>query len=253
VEKFQIAMAAEESVRQKYNSSTNNTMDRIMITYYTDPLCCWCWAMETPWNRLLEEYGNQITFRYVLGGMIPDWSSYHDPLNAVSCPLQMGPVWMHAAQVTQTKINYSIWHTDPPSSSYPSCIAIKCAGLQSLKAEHRYLQKIRKAVMIDGLNISKSEVLLQLAEELENELPDLFNASQFMKDRKSNTGRDALRKDMERAAFHKIGRYPTLTLIKQGSGLIMTGYRPYEELKKALENVLTRIRSDNKKDIYHFA
>jgi hypothetical protein len=43
---------------------------------------------------------------------------------------------------------------------------------------------------------------------------------------------------MEQAAFYKIGRYPTLTLVKQKTGLIMTGYRPYEELKKAVEKLL---------------
>jgi putative protein-disulfide isomerase len=228
----------EEDVSRKKYYAPDNTMGRVIITYYTDPLCCWCWAMEQHWNRLLEEYVDYISFKYVLGVMIPDWETYNDPVNSVSRPMQMGPVWMHAAQVTQTKISYAIWHTDPPSSSYPSCIAVKCAALQSAKAEHFYLQKVRKAVMLDGLNISKVEVLTNLAEQLEEEMPEIFSTSKFKEDWKGNAVRNSLRKDMEQAALHAIGRYPTLTFVRKGKGLIMTGYRPYEELKKAFDKLM---------------
>jgi putative protein-disulfide isomerase len=239
VVKYLKEMAVERTIKQKqFDSSDNNVKDRVMITYYTDPLCCWCWAMEKHWNRLLENYRNEIAFKYVLGVMIPDWDTYTDPVNSVSCPMQMGPVWMHAAQLTQTKINYSIWHVDPPSSSYPSCIAVKCASLQSPNAEHIFLQKVRKAVMVDGLNIAKVEVLIPLAQQLEEEMPGRFSSSKFIEDWKSNAVRSLLRKDMEQAAFYAIGRYPTMTLVRKGRGLIMTGYRPYEQLEKTLEKLL---------------
>jgi putative protein-disulfide isomerase len=228
----------EEGGSKKNDDFTSNQRDRVMIAYYTDPLCCWCWGMEAHWNRLLEEYGDHISFKYVLGVMIPDWNMYSDPLNSITRPMQMGPVWMHAAQMTQTKINYGIWHTDPPSSSYPSCIAVKCAGLQSPGAEHAYLHRVRKAVMVDGLNISKVEVLTTLAEQLEDEMPEIISSSKFKEDWKSNAVRNLLRRDMEQAAFYAIGRYPTMTFVRKGKGLIMTGYRPYEELKKALEKLL---------------
>jgi predicted DsbA family dithiol-disulfide isomerase len=82
---------------------------------------------------------------------------------------QMGPVWMHASEVTGVKMKYSIWHEDPPSSSYPSCLAVRTAGLQSPVAEEKLLLLIQKALMEDGLNISKSDVLLDLATKLQNE------------------------------------------------------------------------------------
>jgi len=101
----------------------------ITINCYTDPLCCWSWASQSDWERLRNEYKNVIRWNYIMGGMIPDWKNYADPVSSVSNPLQMGPVWMHASQVTKTPMHYGIWHEDPPYSSYPACIAVKSASL----------------------------------------------------------------------------------------------------------------------------
>jgi hypothetical protein len=67
--------------------------DLVEITYYTDPLCCWSWAFEPQWRRLRYEYSGKIKWRYRMGGLLPDWSSFSDPMNDVSRPIQMGPFW----------------------------------------------------------------------------------------------------------------------------------------------------------------
>jgi putative protein-disulfide isomerase len=201
---------------------------QVKIDFYTDPLCCWSWAFDQHWRKLLDEYGQVIEYRYIMCGMIPDWNTYADPVNSVSKPIHMGPVWMHASEVTKVKINYSLWHEDPPSSSFPPCIAVKAAGLQSPIAEDAYLFALRKAMMEDGANISKQEVLLSIAEDLE--LTD-FDFEKFYMDWKHPRSREAFRKDRQKARFHSIGRFPTLTFTKpEGKEMIITGYRPYEAL-----------------------
>jgi hypothetical protein len=96
-------------------------------------------------------------------GLIPDWQSYNHPLNSVSRPIQMGPVWMHASEVTQ---KYSIWFDDPLSSSYPACIAVKTVGLQSKSLAADYRHEIRRALMQKGVSISRRQSLFQIAEEM---------------------------------------------------------------------------------------
>jgi putative protein-disulfide isomerase len=220
---------------QKNPSRAMHNTDRLIVHYYTDPLCCWSWAFEKQWSRFLEEYSSKIDVRYIMCGMLPDWKTYNDPINSVSRPLQMGPVWMHASQVSGTEMNYSIWHKDPPASSYPSCIAVKCAALQSAKAERLYLFKVREAVMVREMNIAKEEVLLTLARELATEEPDQFDAIQFELDLKAGKGKNAFREDLKQASFHKIGRYPTLTMADpQGKAIMMVGYRPYNVLMEAV-------------------
>ena len=218
--------------KQQKNRSFDELIEgQIKITFYTDPLCCWSWAFEQHWRKLLENYGDLISYQYVMGGLIPRWDNYHDPLNSVSKPIQMGPVWMHASEVTHVKMKHSIWITDPPHSSYPPSIAFKTVELQSKDAADEYLFLIRKALMEEGVNISKTENLFALAREVQH--PD-FDFAIFESAWKAEKGNQPFRLDLQTTKFHSIGRFPTLTFQNtDGDGIVITGYRPYEALSEA--------------------
>jgi predicted DsbA family dithiol-disulfide isomerase len=228
-----------DNISQSITGNIPTTTDRVMVTYYTDPLCCWSWALERHWNKLKTIFHQHIEWRYVMGGMIQDWKSYNDPLNSVSRPLQLGPVWMHAAQLSDTPMDYTIWHKDPPASSFPSCIAVKCAALQSEKAGEMLLNTLREAVMTKGLNIAKESVLFSIADDAARVHGSLLDINKFKESWKSGAGVEAFRSDLQKTRFLKIGRYPTLTFMKQGAkGIMITGYRPYEILLDALSQIL---------------
>jgi predicted DsbA family dithiol-disulfide isomerase len=208
----------------------NNNAGQVKVTFYTDPLCCWSWAFEKPWREFILNHGMKINYRYIMCGMIPDWNSYKDDMNSITKPLQMGPLWMHASEVTHTPMKYSIWHEDPPASSYPTCIAVKTAGLQSAHAEELYLNSARRLLMLEGKNISKVSVLLEVARELD--VAD-FSFEQFKNDWDSGNGKNAFRSDLQKAKLNNIGRFPTLTFQDEtGRGVMMVGYRPYEVLEE---------------------
>jgi len=211
--------------------------DRIIVNYYTDPLCCWSWALEPHWQRLRKEWDGLITTHYIMGGLIKDWKSYNDPFNDVSRPAQMGPLWMHASEVTSAKINYTVWNQDPPSTSYPACLAVKCAALQCIEAEEIFLHILRHGIMVRGYNISNEKVILSLAKETALRSPAIFDYSRFESDWKNQNGNDSFRKDLEKCAYHKIGRFPTLTFTSRDKGLIIVGYRPYDVLEWTLNQL----------------
>jgi predicted DsbA family dithiol-disulfide isomerase len=209
--------------------------DRVMITYYTDPLCCWSWALEPHWETLKKEFNNRIEWRYVMGGMIQDWNSYSDPLNSISRPIQFGPVWMHASHISGRPMDSSIWHKDPPASSFPSCIAVKCATLQSHVAGELLLQRLREAVMTKGLNIAREDIIFSIARDLSQEDGQIFNYARFEECWRDGSGTHAFRNDLQKTRFLRIGRYPTLTFTNHNArGIMVTGYRPYDVLKEAL-------------------
>lgn len=154
-------------------------------------------------------------------------------MNSVFKPIQMGPVWMHASELTATKMKYSVWHEDPPLSSYPACIAVKTAGLQSPIAENEFLFRMRKALMDEGINISKPEVILDIAAQLDI---DEFDFRRFKKDWLTGRGKENFKADLQQAKYHNIGRYPTLTFSRNdGAGIMIVGYRPYEALQQAFD------------------
>ena len=212
---------------------------KVDIVYYTDPLCCWSWAMEAPLTRLKKEYAGKIRWRNCMGGLIPDWKHFRDEVNHVSRPAQMGPIWMEAAHTTGTAINSTIWIEDPPTSSYLSCIAVKSAGLQSPAAEEQYLHQLRAAVMAGGINISYETTLVRLARALSAEQPELLDIQLFCDDLRNGRGSEAFKKDLQEVQQLQIHRFPTLLMKNPGrASLLITGFRPYEVLAATVEKML---------------
>jgi putative protein-disulfide isomerase len=217
----------------------------VEVTYYTDPLCPWSWALEPQWRRLRFELGDQLTWHYVLGGMVADWQSYHDPVNEVHNPGQMAQQCYYVRQLTGMPLDERIWHDDPPSSSYPACLAVKAAERQGRGAGEAYLRRVREAVMLGRRNIARGEVLVELAEELaSNPSPDfVFNVERFRDDILGPEARDALHGDLRQISYQKIGRFPTLVLRAQDKpGLALAGYRPYDVIRRALNSLVPGVR-----------
>jgi predicted DsbA family dithiol-disulfide isomerase len=214
------------------------------VVYYTDPLCCWSWAFEPHWRRLCAELSGALDCRYRMAGMIADWGSYSDPLNSVSRPLQMGPIWREAQHLTGVSVDDRIWMEDPPASSYPACLAVKAAELQSAEAADLYLRRLRAAVMTQRRNIARREVLLELADEVAAAAPDRLDADRLRRDLDGPAAREALREDIKEARYRGIGRFPTLTLcLPGGTGIVLVGYRPYEALLSALAGIAPELAS----------
>lgn len=218
--------------------SNTATTDQIAIVCYTDPLCCWSWGLQPQLQRLLEEFPEQIFIEYVMGGLIPDWTDFSDPLNSIHKPAQMGPMWMQASHLTGRPIDDLLWIKDPPSSSFPACIAVKTAQLQSKEAATQMLFFLSKAVMEESKNIAKTEVIAEVAEKLANAHPELFDMAQFKREYNTEPSRESFRQDLNRIRLNKIGRFPTLTINKGSeTGVMITGFRPYEALLEAIKQV----------------
>ena len=217
------------------NQETRCQTDQLNITFYTDPLCCWSTAMEPHLQRLKDDLPGLINLNYCMCGMISDWESYSDPLNNVNEPGEMGNVWRKAQSETGVSINDEVWQTDPPCSSYPSCLAVKTAGLQSPAAEEKMLQQLRDAVMIKGLNIARADVLAEVATQVADQQPG-FDLGRFNKEYNSPKSRKALKHDLRAVKNREIARFPTITLDKEGYDTVkVTGYIPYETLAESLK------------------
>ena len=216
------------------NNLSGSTTDSVEMIFYTDPLCCWSWAMEPDWQQLRQEYGGVLRVSYKMGGLIPSWQHFQDTANAISRPSQMGPEWMQAASLTGAKINNQIWINDPPASSYPACIAVKSAQLQSESLAEAYLHMLWEAVMVENKNIARTEVLLELAEWLSMRYPD-FNLFQFKNDLLGEKGKEEFRKDLQEAKYLNINRFPTLIIKYNGRPSVMlTGYQSYGTLRTVI-------------------
>jgi predicted DsbA family dithiol-disulfide isomerase len=206
------------------------------IVYYTDPLCCWSWAMESQWRRFQKEYGSRLSVSYRMMGLLPSWDRFSDALHSVSRPSQMGPEWMQAARISGLPIADKIWVTDPPSSSFPACIAVKCAGDQSTGLGVAYLLAAREAVMVEGRNIAKTQVLIDIAEEVSSDYPT-FSLDKFERSLLGSRGRELFRLDYQQAHYLGINRSPTLVFKAGTKAILLRGYQSLDSLQQTMERM----------------
>ena len=219
-----------------------DSMLDVEITYFTDPLCSWSWALEPAWRRLRYELGDHLGWRYRMGGMIPDWSRYADPISDVAAPTHMGPQWLEVSRRSGMPIDPRLWHDDPPASSYPACLAVKAAELQGHDVGDRYLRRAREAAMLERRNTARREVLLALADELASVdaarcAADALDPAAFRRALDDGTALAAFRADLQEARYREIGRFPTLVVRGAARGVILVGYRPYDVLLVTVRHV----------------
>jgi predicted DsbA family dithiol-disulfide isomerase len=212
--------------------------NKIKVLFYTDPLCCWSWAMEPAWRRLRDEYRDAMRVTYKMAGLLPSWTNFSDPVNSIKRPSQMGPEWMHAKAVSGREIDSRIWIKDPPASSFPACIAVNAARLQSEDAGEKFLRLLWEAVMVGNLNIARTSVLIECAHNL-SVLDPAFDLSAFREDLLGKRGKDAFTRDWQEVKYLGITRLPTLVFSRPGHGnRLLSGMQNYASLQKAVLGLL---------------
>jgi putative protein-disulfide isomerase len=224
---------------QREGSEPGEQKAPLFIEYYTDPLCSWSWAFEAQWRRLRYDYPGQLDWRYRMGGMLPDWGSYADPLNEIHRPAQMGPQWFQVHELSGMPLDPRLWQTDAPDSSYPACLAVKAAERQGQQCAESYLRRLREAALLECRNIARQEVLFACAEEVAGSSSShSFEFTRFCADYEDPATLETLRQDLRDAAYAGIGRFPTLILHhRAGQSIILVGYRPYPLLRATLEHL----------------
>lgn len=211
--------------------------ETVEVRYYTDPLCCWSWAMEPAWRKLQYEFGSAIRVTYKMSGLLPNWKGLGGSRDGVYNPSIMRPEWMHAREMSGMEINDQIWANDPPGSSLPACMAVKCVEAQSPGLAARYLRMLREAVMLKSRNISNAHTLLEIATGLAD-VESSFNLTMFWRDLFSDKTKMAFRADWLETKYLGIGRLPSLIFRTVGKRVaVLSGYQTCDSLRKTLLEV----------------
>jgi hypothetical protein len=99
--------------------------------------------------------------------------------------------------------------------------------------------------MMESRNIARQEILLAVAHQTASESGGhgLLDLARFRADLDSPETMEAFRQDLRNAAYHSIGRFPTLIFRRSdGRGIVLVGYRPYNALCAALEHFMPGLR-----------
>ena len=133
----------------------------VRVRYLTDPACPWSWATEPAVRRLMTEFGGELEFTYVMGGMTREF--------AVRGPQGDGAVgelvarWLEVADEGRMPLDPRLWTEGPIGSTYPACMAVKAAAEQSSDGGYEYLRTVREGLLCFRRKLDTTEALVEEA------------------------------------------------------------------------------------------
>lgn len=212
---------------------------KVEILYFTDPICSTCWTIQPELRKLKLTYGDRLSFRYVMAGLLPGWTNFNR--GGIRQPKDVAIHWDEVARESGMPIDGSLWIDSPLQSSFPPSIAFKAAQIQSIDKAIIFLRKINEMVFIHKGDITRTDVIKQLAYE------SGLDAARLMRDL---TGKavQLFYQDLQLTKELKVDILPTFIFRKNGKVMerMMGGMdmRSFESVVMQLDPTLYKVRSD---------
>ena len=157
----------------------------VEVRWMSDPACPWSWGAEPQLRHLFWEFGTDLSFSWVMGGMARSYGSgYRDSEAGIGsgadCFADLIAHWLAVAAASGMPLDPRLWTESRLSSTYPACLAAIAACEQGPEAGYRYLRRIREALMCERKRLDHAEALIAEAG------PAGIDAARFEIDLRSN-------------------------------------------------------------------
>lgn len=206
-------------------------MATVTMSEITDPFCTWCWGAEPMLRRVEETYREQVEFDFVMGGLVDDFETFSDAANGISEPRDAAPHWEAASEQHGMPVDADIWRENPPQSSFPANVAYEAAEFQGRTLAHRYLRRLREAVATERKDISRTSVLVELADEVG------LDTDVFVDDLQGNEAELAFRSDHQFVRQEEAVAFPSFRVAADGEETWIRGFQSFVALRDAIEHV----------------
>ena len=214
---------------------------RLQVVWYTDPINVWCWGCEPAIRRLQVRYAHAVDVSAVMGGLFEDFAPIRENWARMS-----GGRWQdsvlaflnavaahHRMPMDVPRMMASV---DDLHSTWPSCIAVKAAGLQGSSRELPYLRRFREAMYIEGRNATERDVQVALASEIG------LDAAAFARALEDGTAEAAFHQDLDRCRSHSVTGFPTFELVRGEATVRLDGWQPWDAFEEALTEFAPDLR-----------
>lgn len=151
----------------------------VQIVFYQDVLCGWCFVAEQRLAVIQQELGDRAR-----------WITRPFPLRLSETPLTSDELAERIKDLTEAKkepegapLSAELWTSgDPPRSSMAVLAALEAARMQGSAARRRMAQSLQRAGLEQGINVSRTDVLFELASACHldlNRFSAAFNAPEI--------------------------------------------------------------------------
>ncbi len=214
---------------------------RVEVVWYTDPINVWCWGCEPAIRRLQVRYADAVHVDVVMGGLFEDFTPVRENWARMS-----GGRWQdsvlaflnavaahHRMPMDVPRMMTSV---DDLRSTWPSCIAVKAAGLQGKARELPYLRHYREAMYVEGRKVTSEDVQVELASEIG------LDAAAFSRALEDGTAEAAFHKDLDVCRSRSITGFPTFELSRGVATVRLDGWQPWDAFDDALREFAPDLR-----------
>ena len=136
----------------------------VELVLYGDVVSPWCWLAEkriAASAKVLDGFFAPI--RHVPFPLRPEPRA-PSPVERRSCAREVRKA---AKQPDGSALTADLWTTgDAPAWSLPALVALAAARLQGPEWERALREKLREAALVAGLNVSRHDVLIEVAERI---------------------------------------------------------------------------------------
>ena len=189
----------------------------VRVRVYTDPACIWSWAAEPSLRKLMVEFGGELDFTYVMGGMAREAEPEVEE-------------WLEVMAETGMPADPLMWTEAMITSTYPACMAVKAAQEQAGDGGYRYLRVLREGLVCFRRKLDTTEALVEEARRAK------LDVERFRVDLGSHAIVEAFGADLEAARAipnpHRDDRVP-LPTFQFGDGDPLFSHTPYDEYRAA--------------------
>jgi putative protein-disulfide isomerase len=189
----------------------------VQVRYYTDPACPRSWGCEPELRRLMWEFGDGLSFTWVMGGLAREYGP--------ESPSQQIALWVEVAAESGMPIDPRLWLENPISSTYPACQAVKAAAEQGPGAPYSYLRRLREGLLAGRRKLDHAEALVAEAG------PARLDVERFRIDLASNASVEAFAADLEEVRSNRLALPSAVFVGQDGSRHAISGSNPYESYR----------------------
>ena len=186
----------------------------VRVRYITDPGSDASWAIEPQLRKLSVEFGDEVDFTYVMGGLAREYGQDQTGEQLVA--------WTQRAAEGGMPIDPLLWREGPIHSTYPACMAVKAAAEQGKAGD--YLRALREGLMCFRRKLDTAEALVEEARRAG------LDVERFRIDLESHAIVEAFGADLEEARAAPEVVLPTLRFGEEGW---VFGEQPYEAYREA--------------------
>jgi putative protein-disulfide isomerase len=203
------------------NPADRAIMDGPHLVYFADPMCSWCWGFSPVITAVRARYGEGLPIRLVLGGLRPGTTR---PMTAAA-RAELAHHWDQVREASGQAFDDDafarregfVYDTDPASR------AVVAARTQDPELALPYLAAAQSAFYAKGRDITQTEVLAELADDLD------LNRDRFIADLATDAIKQETWGDYGLSQSAGVRGFPTLIAGKNPDGtyaMVTRGFQP---------------------------